>query len=542
MSRKSTAEQDASLEAAESGLATENQDTATENEDIATENQDTATESEPETDEEELIEAEAEAFMHAEASDAGYQDVARGKPAVLAILAEVGHAFGRLYRGETSFDFVRRRRWWYLISSIIIVAGLGSVITRGLNLGIQFNGGTSWEVTAPGVTPHQARAALSGLGLGPTQIEVLGGKTLQVQADLTHDTKAVASRLTSEVTSIMAKLAHTSVSGVSITNVGPTWGGEITQKAIIALIVFFVAIALYISLRFEWKMALAAIVAVIHDILVTLGVYSLAGFQVTPDTVIAFLTVLGYSLYDTIVVFDRVKENAKGLGATGKMTYEDVVNLSMNQTLARSVNTSLVAIFPVLSVLVLGADIMGATTLQYFGLALLIGLTSGAYSSIFIASPLLASLKEREPRYASLRQKLAARGEDMVLLTPKAAAATYGDTESLGAGRPGRSGQGRRQPALVGASEVLVPGAAKGSARGAAKDSVAKNSAPRSGSAKSSGSLARTSGTVPRAAAPTGRTAGNGASRVSAQPLVGTGVAPRPPKKTAARSKKKRKR
>jgi len=489
------------------------------------------------------IEAEAEAFLKAEASDAGYQQAARGKPGLLAVFAEVGHAFGRLYRGETSFDFVRRRRWWYLISSIVILAGLGSVITRGLNLGIQFNGGTSWEVTAPGVTPHQARAALSGLGLGSTQIEVLGGKTLQVQADLTHDTKAVASKLTSEVTSIMAKLAHTSVSGVSITNVGPTWGGEITQKAIIALIVFFVAIALYISLRFEWKMALAAIVAVVHDILVTLGVYSLAGFQVTPDTVIAFLTVLGYSLYDTIVVFDRVKENAKGLGATGKMTYQDVVNLSMNQTLARSVNTSLVAIFPVLSVLVLGADIMGATTLQYFGLALLIGLTSGAYSSIFIASPLLASLKEREPRYASLRQKLAARGEDMVLLTPKAAAATYGDTESLGASRTGRASQGRRQPALVGASEVLVPGGSRGSsrARGSARASAASPGATREAAVTQVPvATGRTTGSAGVAKASAG---GNGAAaRGAARAVAGTGVAPRPPKKTASRSKKKRKR
>ena len=154
---------------------------------------------------------------------------------------------------------------------------------------------------------------------------------------------------------------------------------------------FFIAVALYISVRFEFKMAVAAIVAVVHDILVTVGIYSLTGFQVTPDTVIAVLTVLGYSLYDTVVVFDRIRENAKGLGASGRITYSDMVNLSMNQTLARSINTSLVAIIPVLSVLVVGSFILGATSLQDFGLALVIGLTSGAYSSIFIASPLLAS-------------------------------------------------------------------------------------------------------------------------------------------------------
>ena len=169
-------------------------------------------------------------------------------------------------------------------------------------------------------------------------------------------------------------------------------------------------IAAYISLFFEWKMAIAAIVAVAHDIIVTVGIYSLASFLVTPDTVVAFLTVLGYSLYDTIVVFDRVRDNSRGLGATGKLSYTDVVNLSMNQTLARSINTSLVAILPILAVLVLGAEILGAVTLEYFGLALLIGLTSGAYSSIFIASPLLAMLKEHEPRYRQIRERLESRG------------------------------------------------------------------------------------------------------------------------------------
>ena len=175
---------------------------------------------------------------------------------------------------------------------------------------------------------------------------------------------------------------------------------------------------LYISVRFEFKMAVAAIVAVIHDILVTVGIYSLTGFQVTPDTVVAVLTVLGYSLYDTVVVFDRIRENSKGLGASGRITYSEMVNLSMNQTLARSINTSLVAIVPVLSVLVVGSFILGATSLQDFGLALVIGLTSGAYSSIFIASPLLAMMKEREPRYTTIRQRLEARGERGAVLTP----------------------------------------------------------------------------------------------------------------------------
>ena len=206
---------------------------------------------------------------------------------------------------------------------------------------------------------------------------------------------------------------------MSLTDVGPTWGSQISEKAIIAVLVFFVVVVVYISFRFEWKMAMAALIAVIHDLLVTAGVYSLFGFQVTPDTVIALLTILGYSLYDTVVVFDRVKENSRGQFGSGRMTYEDIVNLSMNQTLARSINTSLVAILPVLAVLVIGAQLLGATTLQYFGLALVIGLTSGAYSSIFIASPVLAMLKEREPRYINIRRKLANRAEGSGLLTPR---------------------------------------------------------------------------------------------------------------------------
>ena len=173
------------------------------------------------------------------------------------------------------------------------------------------------------------------------------------------------------------------------------------------MIIFLVVVTGYIWLRFEGKMALAALVALIHDILVTLGIYSLSGFQVSPDTVIAFLTILGYSLYDTIVVFDRVQENTRGLASTNRLTYSDTVNLSMNQVLARSINTSLVAILPILSILVIGAWVLGATALEDFGLALFIGLTTGAYSSIFIASPLLALLKEREPRYAEIRRRLA---------------------------------------------------------------------------------------------------------------------------------------
>jgi preprotein translocase subunit SecF len=220
-----------------------------------------------------------------------------------------------------------------------------------------------------------------------------------------------------------------------VNDVGPSWGKAVTQKARNALIVFFVLISAYISLRFEWKMAVAALLAVVHDILVTVGVYSISRFEVTPATVVAFLTILGYSMYDTIVVFDKVQENTKGVTAS-RLTYSDTVNLSMNQVLMRSVNTSIVAIMPIVSILVIGAGILGATTLNDFGLALLVGLMTGAYSSIFVASPILAILKEREPRYVNVRQRLTAKGGAGGPLTPAAAAALAGTGGGGGASAP----------------------------------------------------------------------------------------------------------
>lgn len=373
-------------------------------------------------------------------------------------------AFKRLYRGETKFDFVRRRKWWYLFSSVIILAGVVSLAVQGLNFSIEFVGGQSWEFPSQALTVAQVKSALSPYGLGGANITALGGsgtpQQIQVQAKLTAGQTAQSQTdEVKKIAGVLAKLAGINTQSVSTELVGGTWGSDITRHAIEALIVFFIVIAAYISIFFEWKMALAAIIAVIHDIAVTIGIYSLTGFTVTPDTVVAFLTILGYSLYDTIVVFDRVRDNVRGLGATGKLSYTDVVNLSMNQTLARSINTSLVAILPILAVLVLGADILGAVTLQYFGLALFIGLMSGAYSSIFIASPLVATFKEREPRYATIREKLAARGTTALLLTPAAVAGGALGGDDMSSVR--RRGQKARASAGTGTGR-LQPGAARG--------------------------------------------------------------------------------
>jgi preprotein translocase subunit SecF len=218
-----------------------------------------------------------------------------------------------------------------------------------------------------------------------------------------------------------------------------------------------IAVVIYITFRFQGKMAIAALVALVHDILITAGVYALSGFQVSPATVIAFLTILGYSLYDTIVVFDKVEENEKGLGSSGRYTYSDVVNLSMNQVLMRSLNTSFVAIMPILSILVIGSLALGASALQDFGLALFIGLLTGAYSSIFIASPVLALLKEREPRYIQVRERLASRPGAAGPLTPTTAAAAVGVGSRQGGTGGGRSVKpARSRPA---ASSPVASGA-----------------------------------------------------------------------------------
>jgi preprotein translocase subunit SecF len=377
----------------------------------------------------------------------------------------------RLYHGETAFDFMGRKNLWFIVSAIVIIVGLGSLFTRGLNLGIDFKGGTAWDVPSRTLSVNKARDAVRPAGLGESTIQVIGqgsSRIVRVQDRIKCSEKQQFSKCEDIVNRLAKAAGITDSAKISVNTVGPSWGQDITHKAERALVIFFIAIALYISFRFEWKMAFGAIAAVIHDILVTIGIYALSGFTVSPATVIAFLTILGYSLYDTIVVFDKVEENTRGLAASGRMTYEDTVNLSMNQVLMRSLNTSLVAILPVLSVLIIGAYVLGATALEDFGLALSIGLLTGAYSSIFIASPILAILKEREPRYASIRQRVIARGGGVGPLTPAAAAAA-----GMGSlGDPAGSVPGRAS---------VSAGAGSGTGGGGAKAGAARPSGPRPG-------------------------------------------------------------
>jgi preprotein translocase subunit SecF len=312
---------------------------------------------------------------------------------------------GRLYRGETSFDFIGKRRRWYAISGLLIIASIGALAIQGLHLGIEFKGGSSYIVTKQGVTVEQARAAVESTGIsGETIIQKIGTEKIRVQ------TGALTTVESNALEDALATKLGVSVASIDTQIIGPSWGKEITRKALYGLIGFVIVVMLYLAMAFEPKMAIAAIIAVVHDVFITVGIYALVGFDVTPATVIGFLTILGYSLYDTVVVFDKVRENTRTITSTSKSTYSQAANLAVNQTLVRSFNTSLIALIPVGSILFVGAGLLGAGTLKDLSLALFIGLATGTYSSIFIATPILAVLREREPAMQALAKRVNARG------------------------------------------------------------------------------------------------------------------------------------
>lgn len=310
----------------------------------------------------------------------------------------------RLYRGENDYDF---RKLWKVgipLSIFLVLLSLASLFTRELNLGIDFEGGGVWEVPSQDLSVGDVRDAMRTVGEAEAKIQTLtnqaGDRVIRVQAGVDAVTRS------GEITDLLASTAEVDAGEISVSTVGPSWGDNITNKAVRALVFFLIILGLYITLRLEWRMAVGALVAVVHDIIISVGVYSVFGLGVTPATVVAFLTILGFSLYDTIVVFDKVQENQARVGLANRTTYTGLMNLSLNQTLMRSLNTTFVTIIPVISLLVIGAGLLGAVSLEEFGLALLVGLLSGAYSSLVIAASLVAALKEREPRNRALRERL----------------------------------------------------------------------------------------------------------------------------------------
>jgi len=483
-----------------------------------------------------------------------------------------GHGlFSRLYHGETRADIVGRWKLWFALSAIVVLIGAAALATKGLNLGIDFKGGTVWRVPAGNAKVADVQTAMGGLGYDDVQVQQvtqssgtgkgrfisveaeattkpasrttaaltdterdlsrlaadvpaparnrieaastqLGGidgpfrqaepktltdlradvakartavgkakgtkaKTAAASAaargfdrrisDLSNEEQGERSRVGQAVSTELAKLTGSQVSQVTVDTVGPSWGRQISEKARNALIVFLVAITLYITLRFEFRMAVATLAALVHDLVIVVGIYALFGFPVTPATVIAILTILGFSIYDGIVVFDRVDENTAMVGKRSRMTYTQMANLSLNQVMMRSLNTSITALLPILSILVIGAGLLGASTLKEFGLALFLGLLSGAYSSIFIATPLLAILKEREPRYRAVRERLSEAGSKAAASVSKrpsaagppafagagagaGAGSSSGPAPSSASSRPARPAPGRPTPTHAG--------------------------------------------------------------------------------------------
>jgi preprotein translocase subunit SecF len=395
------------------------------------------------------------------------------------------HRPSDLYHENTNFQFIKHTRRWAILSGTLMVLSILLVIVRGLNFGIEFEGGTQWRVDANNKTPTvgQVRDVIDPLGFNDAKVQILSatnggsGKSIRVDAKVVDDPVSRAEKalakyghvqpatidfkqdgqsgtleltmkqgLTAKkedvaaalkgtglddgevkvnpdgngvvvtvkklpestvqtVATALAKYANAKVADVNIQRVGPTWGRDVSRNAIKALIIFFLLLSVYLSIRFEWKMAVAAIVAVIHDIIFTIGMYALFQFQVSPATVTAFLTILGFSLYDTVVVFDKVLEFEKSMVATGRTSYSEMVNRALNAVLMRSLSTSLVALLPVMSLLIVGSSILGATALEDFALALAAGLFIGSYSSIFVAAPLLAWWKEKEPKYRALNER-----------------------------------------------------------------------------------------------------------------------------------------
>lgn len=381
-------------------------------------------------------------------------------------LATLGH---KLYTGDVSVGFVPRRRTWYAVSGVLVLVAVAAVLLRGLDFSIEFRGGVDFQAPVSSGDATEAiprvRNAVVRAGVADLDepiVTAVGDDTVRVE------TVALGTDDITKVRRAIGEAVGAKPSDVAYSSIGPTWGAQITNKALVSLGVFLGLVMVVIWLYFrEWKMSLAAIVALLHDVLVTVGVYALVGFDVTPATVIGVLTILGYSLYDTVVVFDKVRENTRGITSLSRTTYSEAANLAVNQTLVRSINTSVIALLPVAGILFVGAGLLGAGTLKDLSLALFIGITAGTYSSIFLATPLLCDLKEREPAMQALARRVEQRRRSADRRRPEAA--------MVGATRA--SGGAGDAPAVVRQMARVGAGSAKGEA--AANPRGVKRSQPR---------------------------------------------------------------
>ncbi len=327
-------------------------------------------------------------------------------------MGRISRLGNRLYTGERSVDFVGRKWLWYVISGVIVLLAVLGLYVKGLNYGIEFTGGTQYKVSnlaESRVTQDNAdkvRDAVGELGLENASQPVV---TTSGDSSLLVQTEELTDEESAEVTQVLIDTLGVSSDDISQDQIGASWGNEVRDRALLGLVVFLVLVILFIWAYFrEWKMSVAAIVALAHDVIITVGVYALSGFEVSPATVTGLLTILGFSLYDTVVVFDKIRENTKNLRAT-RTTYAKAANLAVNQTLVRSINTSLVALIPVGAILYVSAVQLGASSLKDLALALFVGMAAGAYSSIFIATPLLVHLKSNETEIVMAERRAKAR-------------------------------------------------------------------------------------------------------------------------------------
>ncbi len=321
------------------------------------------------------------------------------------------------YRGHTipHFRLIELRKRWFIFSGVIIALSLVGLFTRGLNFSIDFKGGSQVTYTMhKTVTVPEISALLSTLGRADSQVQVVNGTQVQVRTGAFTNTAE-----TDKVAAALAVQAGINRADVNTTSFSATWGSEISSKALKGLVLVLLAIGLYIAMRFEIKMAAGAMIALVHDLIITIGVYALVGREVTPATVIAVLTILGFSLYDTVVIYDKIQENTESSAQLARLGYVGVVDRSLNQVLMRSVNTSLVVLLPILSLL-----LFGGVTLKDFAFAMFVGVTTGAYSSIFIAAPVLSMIKEREPKIRQMEDRRLRRGAAEEPLPEEVATAT----------------------------------------------------------------------------------------------------------------------
>ncbi|MFD6969647.1 protein translocase subunit SecF [Streptomyces sp. NPDC059979] len=346
-------------------------------------------------------------------------------------MSKLGDLGAKLYRGEVGYDFVGKRFLWYGVSILITITAIVALAVQGLNMGIEFKGGAVFTTPKTAVTEAKAREFAEEASGHDAIVQQLGTGGLRIQIS------ALDTAAATDVKKVLAADLKVTEADINADLVGPSWGSQIANKAWTGLGIFMVLVVIYLAIAFEWRMAVAALIALIHDLTITVGVYALVGFEVTPGTVIGLLTILGYSLYDTVVVFDGLKEGSKDITKQTRWTYSEVANRSINGTLVRSINTTVVALLPVAALLFIGGGFLGAGVLNDISLSLFVGLAAGAYSSIFIATPLVVDLKEREPAMKALKKRVLAK---------RAAAAARGESPDEGyegEDEPQVAGQGR---------------------------------------------------------------------------------------------------